>query len=168
MKAKSKSLASLKYNQCGIMLLEGMIAILIFSLGILALVGMQAFTLNHTSQTKYRLDASFVANKLIARMWADTDASMTQYRNGGTLFAGWFTPELNAYLPPGRSDATVTVTSFTATPCLSNTAVSIPVTGFNVSVRIQWRAPNEADALPAHAYQVLTTIVRNPIPCSTT
>ncbi len=163
MKTKSKSLTSIKHRQRGIMLLEGMIAILIFSLGILALVGMQAFTLNHTSQTKYRLDASFLANKLIGRMWADTDANMAAYQNGGVQFVGWFTPELNAYLPPGRSDATVTVTPFVATPGLK-TGSSVPtaVTGYNVNIRIQWRAPNEDDALPAHAYQVLTTIVRNP------
>ena len=162
MKTKSKSLTSIKNRQRGIMLLEGMIAILIFSLGILALVGMQAFTLNHTSQTRYRLDASFLANKLIGRMWADTGANMTAYQNGGVQFVGWFTPELNAYLPPGRSDATVTVTPFVATPGLNSAGVTTPVTGYNVSVRIQWRAPNEDSALPAHAYQVLTTIVRNP------
>ena len=66
------------------------------------------------------------------------------------------------YLPPGRSDATVTVTPFVATRGLNSAGVTTPVTGYNVSVRIQWRAPNEDDALPAHAYQVLTTIVRNP------
>lgn len=162
MKTKSKSLTSIKRRQRGIMLLEGMIAILIFSLGILALVGMQAFTLNHTSQTRYRVDASFIANKLIGRMWADTGANMAAYQNGGVQFVGWFTPELNAYLPPGRSDATVTVTPFVATPGLNSAGVTTPVTGYNVSVRIQWRAPNEDSALPAHAYQVLTTIVRNP------
>ena len=162
MKAKSKSLASIRHSQRGIMLLEGLIAILIFSLGILALVGMQATTLNHTSQTKYRLDASFLGNKLIGRMWADTNANMASYQNGGVQFGSWFTPELNAYLPPGRSDATVTVTPFAATPGINAAGVLTAVTGYNVNIRIQWRAPNEDDALPAHAYNVLTTIVRNP------
>lgn len=162
MKPSTKALGSKRHNQRGIMLLEGLIAILIFSLGILALVGMQATTLNHNSQTKYRLDASFLANKLIGRMWADTDANMTLYRTGGAQFTSWFTPELNNYMPPGRSDAIVTVTPFAATPGLNAAGLPTAVTGFNVNIRIQWRAPNEDDSLPAHAYQVLTTIVRNP------
>jgi type IV pilus assembly protein PilV len=162
MKALSKKLTSIKHSQRGIMLLEGLIAILIFSLGILALVGMQATTLNHTSQTKYRLDAAFLANKLIGRMWADTNANMAQYQNGGAQFVSWFTPELNAYLPPGRSNATVTVTPFAATPALNATGATVAVTGYTVNINLQWRAPNELDTLPAHSYRVVTTVVRNP------
>ena len=162
MNASSKKFVSIKRSQHGIMLLEGLIAILIFSLGILALVGMQATTLNHTSQTKYRLDAAFLANKLIGRMWADTNANMALYQNGGTQFVNWFTPELNAYLPPGRSNATVTVTPFAATSALNAAGVTVAVTGYTVNINLQWRAPNELDTLPAHSYRVVTTLVRNP------
>lgn len=150
-----------KRNQRGIMLLEGLIAILVFSLGILAIVGMQASTLAHTSQAKYRTDAAFLANKLIGQMWAETNANMSQYQTGGAKFSSWFTPELDNYLPPGRNSATVTVSPFAATPGLNATGGVVAVTGYTVNIDIQWRAPSESNSLPAHSYRVVTTIVRN-------
>jgi type IV pilus assembly protein PilV len=145
--------------QRGVMLIEGLIAILIFSLGVLAMVGLQAASINHSSQAKYRIDASFVANKLISQMWVDTNANMNAYATGGAKFTTWKTQELEAYLPPGRSNATVTVTPFAATQQLIPGAP--PVTGYNVVVTIQWRGPNEADSVAAHSYQVEAQIVRN-------
>lgn len=58
-------------SQQGIMLLEALIAILIFSLGILALIGLQAQSIRNSSEAKYRADASFLANQLIGYMWSD-------------------------------------------------------------------------------------------------
>jgi type IV pilus assembly protein PilV len=58
-------------SQKGIVLLEALIALLIFSMGILALVGLQAAMIKNTSDNKYRADASFLAQERIGRMWAD-------------------------------------------------------------------------------------------------
>jgi type IV pilus assembly protein PilV len=58
-------------SQHGIMLLEALIAILIFSLGILALIGLQAQSIRNSSEAKYRADASFLANQIIGYMWSD-------------------------------------------------------------------------------------------------
>lgn len=144
------------HSQRGIMLLEGLIAILIFSLGILAVVGMQATTIGHTSQAKYRVDAAFLANKLIGQMWADAPANRATYATGGARFNIWKTQELEAYLPPGRSSATVSVVSFVPTQPVAPAAV---VSGSRVTIQIQWRAPNEADSVPAHMYQTSTEII---------
>jgi type IV pilus assembly protein PilV len=56
--------------QAGVMLLEALIGILIFSLGILSLVALQATSIQLTSDAKYRTDASLLANRLIGQMWA--------------------------------------------------------------------------------------------------
>jgi type IV pilus modification protein PilV len=77
--------------QKGVMLLEALIAILVFSLGILAMVGMQAVAIGHSGQAKYRADASFAVNKLFAMMWVDTDANMNQYATSGARFTTWKT-----------------------------------------------------------------------------
>lgn len=53
----------------GVMLLEALIGILIFSIGILALVGMQATSVRQVSSAKYRTDASLLANDLMGQMW---------------------------------------------------------------------------------------------------
>lgn len=147
--------------QRGIMLLEGLIAILVFSLGILAMVGMQAVSIRHTSQAKYRADASFIANKLVAQMWVDSNANMPLYATGQASFTNWLTNEVQANLVGGRSTATVTVTPFVATSVSSSVAAAPPVQGFVVDITIQWRAPSESDSLPPHTYRTRTQIVRN-------
>lgn len=80
---KAKSLR--RYSQSGAMLLEALIAILIFSLGILAVIGLQAQSIRNSAEAKYRSDASYLANQLIGRMWADR-ANLAGYahRPGGT------------------------------------------------------------------------------------
>jgi type IV pilus assembly protein PilV len=55
--------------QRGATLLEAMVGILIFSLGILALVGMQALAIKQVTDAKYRADASFFANQIIGELW---------------------------------------------------------------------------------------------------
>lgn len=57
--------------QNGVMLLEGLISLLIFSLGVLAIIGLQASTMKATTQAKTRIDASLIANQRIASIWVD-------------------------------------------------------------------------------------------------
>lgn len=53
------------------MLLEALIAILIFSFGVLGLVGLQASMVKSTSDAKYRSTANYIAQQRIGEMWAD-------------------------------------------------------------------------------------------------
>ena len=53
-------------RQQGVMLLEALVAILIFSIGILAIVGMQASAVRAVTDSRSRSEASFFANQLIA------------------------------------------------------------------------------------------------------
>ena len=55
----------------GSVLLEALVGMLIFSIGILALIAMQAEAVRNTAEAKYRNDASYLANQIIGRMWAD-------------------------------------------------------------------------------------------------
>jgi type IV pilus assembly protein PilV len=50
-------------TQKGAILLESLIAMLIFSMGILALVGLQAAMVSNTSDAKYRSVASYLAQQ---------------------------------------------------------------------------------------------------------
>jgi type IV pilus assembly protein PilV len=58
-------------QQHGSALLEALIAILIFSMGILALMGLLASSIKSSSDAKYRADAAYLANQLIGQMWVD-------------------------------------------------------------------------------------------------
>ncbi len=60
-------------TQSGVVLIEALVAVLIFSLGILALVGLQGAMIKNTGELKYRADASFIAQKRLGRMWADPE-----------------------------------------------------------------------------------------------
>ena len=67
---KQKSLPY-RVTQQGVVLVEAMISILIFSVGILAIAGLQAAMVKNTTDSKFRADASFIAQKAIGEMWSD-------------------------------------------------------------------------------------------------
>lgn len=87
-------------RQQGFLLLEGLIAILIFSMGILALIGMQATSIKQASDAKFRVDASYLANQIIGRMWVDDNATLASNYNSpaGTQYLAWRS-EVQAALP---------------------------------------------------------------------
>lgn len=64
-----------KRSQGGMMLLEALIGILIFSIGILALVAMQARSVNVLADAQYRIEAVNLANRVLAQMWVNADRS---------------------------------------------------------------------------------------------
>ena len=71
-KTSNKSHGAAK-NQQGSVLIEALISVLIFSMGILALVGLQTAMLKNTSESKYRAEASFIAQQRLGEMWANPD-----------------------------------------------------------------------------------------------
>lgn len=81
----NRSSFSLK-PQRGVALLEALISVLIFSIGCLALIGLQAMALKSNADAKYRADAAYLANQLISQMWVETPADLGTYahRDGGT------------------------------------------------------------------------------------
>jgi type IV pilus assembly protein PilV len=81
-------------RQRGVMLIEALLGILIFSLGIMALIGLQAQSIRNSSEAKYRADASFLADQIIGRIWAGRytagnvfDPTPFQHRPGGAICA---------------------------------------------------------------------------------
>ena len=120
-------------GQRGATLLEALIGILIFSVGILALVGMQALAIKHMSDAKYRSDAAFFANEIIGQMWVNrTSLGSYAYAGSGTPPAsidGWVTSIQNAL--PG-------VTAAANRPIIT-------VAGTTVTVTVLWQLPGGGD-----------------------
>jgi type IV pilus assembly protein PilV len=116
-----KTQKSLK-SQAGVMLLEALVAILIFSLGIIALMGMQAASIAQVSQAKYRTDASYLANQIMGKIWTD-QANIASYAAGG-------------YAGRATWDTLVSKT-------LPNGAGAIAVVGRQVTVTITWQQPDD-------------------------
>lgn len=72
----------MRRGQSGVALLEALVGILIFSIGILALMGLQAQSIRNTVEAKYRNEAAYLANQIIGQMWVDR-ANLAAYDTGG-------------------------------------------------------------------------------------
>src|SRR5450631_2255786 len=66
-----RSTMHLRQAQTGAYLLEALIGILIFSFGILGIVGLQAQAIRITNDAEMRAEAIYLANSLISQMWTD-------------------------------------------------------------------------------------------------
>jgi type IV pilus assembly protein PilV len=109
-------------SQAGVMLIEALVAILIFSVGVVAVMGMQAVSIEQVSQAKYRTDASYPANQIVGKMWVD-QANIPSYATAGyTGRAAW--------------GAVVAST-------LPNGTGTIVVNGTLITITINWKLPNE-------------------------
>ena len=133
------------------MLLEALIGILIFSAGIIGLIGLQAASIRSTSEAKFRTDAAFLANKVISQMWVDNNAALpaTYAGTGGTGGPGY-----TAWLAEVAS-------SSTGLPGVTGANSPTIAVGANnvVTVTVRWQKPG--DQL-VHQYVTTTQIVANP------
>lgn len=70
--------------QQGVALLEALIGILIFSFGIIGLIGLQASMLKGTTTSQYRSEASYIAQQQVGMMWADP-CNLAAYSTGAPV-----------------------------------------------------------------------------------
>jgi type IV pilus assembly protein PilV len=136
------------------MLLEALIAILIFSIGILAIVGMQATAIQDLGEAKYRTEASFLANQVIAQMWGGigTDPNQVSTNLANYAYSGSGSP------PPAIADWVGNVES--TLPGAPDFPPTIVVGADNsVTVTVRWRAPRETgEKAPPHSYKTVAYI----------
>jgi len=127
-------------HERGSMILEVMIAILIFSFGVLGLIGLQATSMRSTTEAKQRIDASMLVNQRIARMWTEP-ANLDSFER--TLTAGGSSTdhdqELIDLFPNGSS---------------LTTEVNVDV----ATVTVTWRLPGQA---ADSTYQAIARIREN-------
>jgi type IV pilus assembly protein PilV len=139
------------------MLLEALVAIVIFSFGVLALVGLQAVAVKVTSDAKYRSDAALLANQLIGQMW-------TSDRTQATLQTNFSSPSgvgYQAWAGSGSTPASGTVMqALPGAQATPPTVVIAPVTATAVptslvTITIFWQPPNDPDQ---HRYVTVAQI----------
>ncbi len=99
----------LKSAQQGVVLLEAMISILLFSIGVLAIVGLQAAMIKNTADSKYRADASYIAQQRIGLMWSDPD-NLVNYLEEDTDISNLLPGGTRTVTQPVASQFTVTIT----------------------------------------------------------
>jgi type IV pilus assembly protein PilV len=119
------------------------VAILIFSIGVLALIALQVTSVRQSSNAKYRSDAALLVNRLIGEMWVSdrqTTTLQTNFNTGGAQYATW-AAAVQAQLPAGAASAPTVVVAADG----------------QVTVNVFWKAPNEQPSDPQHSY---TTVAR--------
>ena len=105
-----------------------LIGMLIFSIGILALLGMQAISMRATIDSKYRSEASFLANEIVGNMWSDP-GNLATYDTTSCTAAGcsaWVT-KVGTRLPNATGGNAPTIT----------------VSGRQATVIVLWQRPGE-------------------------
>jgi type IV pilus assembly protein PilV len=113
------------------MLVEVLVAALIFAFGVLGIVGLQAYMAQAQTQGKFRADASYLAQELIGRIWSDLP-SAAQYSSANCAARpaclAWRT-KAQAMLPGSTFNVAVT-------------GVGTPITSYSVVITINWRTPD--------------------------
>jgi type IV pilus assembly protein PilV len=131
-------------EQHGSVMLEGLIAILVFSFGVLALVALLGVSVKDSSNAKHRTDASLLANQVIGRMWASdktNTALVASFANAsGAEYLAWKTKVIDT-LPGAGIAANL--------PTIAIDADS------QVTVTVRWQLPG---ASTAHNYVAVTRI----------
>lgn len=124
-------------HQRGFMLIEALVAILVLSIGVLGLVGLQASMIRAQTAASYRSTAAFLASEVRGALWADVP-NVANYDTSASCASlarckAW-TDKVAASLPNGVGTI--------------ETASGI------VTITVKWSLPNEE----THTYATSTAV----------
>jgi type IV pilus assembly protein PilV len=122
-------------TQRGALLVEALVAIVVFSVGVLGNVALHAQAMRHVGEAHYRSEAAALAQSVLARMWAEDPAGLAaRYGDGhGTgydAFAG-----LARRLPGAQLSGNAPEVRIEAGPSAASR---------RVTVVLRWQAPGES------------------------
>ena len=121
--------------EAGGFLLEALIALLIFLVGILCVVATQAHSLRAVNDAHYRAEAAYLASRLLAQMWADNQ-SILKIKYDSTLGG----PGYSAF----QSEVgTLPGASLKSPDVVFDDALAPSANSNFVAITVYWRAPGE-------------------------
>ena len=142
------------HKQSGIVLIEALIGILIFSLGVLAIIALQTVAISSQSDAQFRVEAANFANRLLGDITLNVDrSSAANLQTSLAAFEHRRTGEdCNAFT--GTDSANAIVTNWLASVTAAGTGlpggttamqqVRITTGTFNqVRITVCWRGPND-------------------------
>lgn len=123
----------------GIVLIEVLIALLIFMFGVLGMVGLQASVTRAQTDSKFRADASYLAGEMMGRLWSDAGnvANYDSSKCASTDQCTAWQSKVTASLPNGSGSVTVDSSS-------------------NATITVTWTGPDNL----TRSYTSHTTIVK--------
>jgi type IV pilus assembly protein PilV len=139
-RARNRRVSFRAHGERGSILIEALVAMLIFLLGILGLIGLQSAMTREQTESKVRTEAAFLADEVVSRMWGDL-TNVAAYSGGGcagqTQCREWMI-KVAQVLPAGVG------------------AVLVDSSTGDVEVTITWKVANGQ----AHKYVTHTTVVK--------
>ena len=143
---------TIQKSQGGVVILEVLVSIVIFAVGVLGIVGLQAVTAKAGINARFRTEAAALSDELVARAqtWTNMTTLETNFTGttatggtatGGTEYQSWSNDRL-ARATTGLPSAQATVT-FPAPLAVT------PGAGVLMTVEISWQAPG-GDSRSSH------------------
>ena len=131
----------------GVVLIEALVGIMIFTIGVLGLVGLQAAMIKTNTQASYRAEAAQLAEELVNRMWLDT-GNLASYADNSRCKAlpacnQWLT-RVAARMPGGVEPSIVTGADG------------------RTDIVITWITPGETAADARHTFRTGTAVSPQP------
>lgn len=158
-------LAIINGRERGVALIEALVAIVVFAIGVLALVGLQARSVGDVSESRYRSEAAYLANQLIAQIMTDPQ-NIANYVTPGAL-------TVNSRLQPWVNDVVNRLPGASAYPPIVAVVPGTPIpwppqpgtflTPSTVTVTVRWAPPGtRPGATATHTFVATSVISRNP------
>ena len=138
------------HAQRGAFLLEALVALLIFSFGVMAMAGLQTRAARHFNEAQYRANAAELAQATIASMRASDPATLAARFDPSAGSANWLALQGQAKRLPGVND----VQNLPAIQIIDGPTT----TSRQVSLSIFWQTPGD---LTAHRYTASAVIATN-------
>jgi type IV pilus assembly protein PilV len=126
----------LKQSNSGMVLLEVLISLLLFSFGVLGLVSVQVVATQNSVNSQDRAVASILANDMVSQMWIKNSSSVAS-----------ITGEVNAWKLRVHDSV------------LSNATGDVTDVGGLATITVTWKAPSKSGA--DHVNQYVTSVFVN-------
>jgi type IV pilus assembly protein PilV len=162
-------------SQTGVALLESLLAILVFSLGILTVIAIQAASVKMAADAQLRTRAVLLADQLVGTMWTsgyEVDDLETHFKTGGDKYREWLT-YVQATLPgitvsdtppdPDEDLDALAAAALQPTVKIDTLALgSQPKKRFaTVTITLYWKTPSMKPDEEPRRHIVTTQITRN-------
>ncbi len=148
-------------HQSGGLLIEGLVAMMIFSVGIVGLINLQTFANKAAAEAVYRSEAAMLANDLISRMWAsdrgNAAALQTAFQSlNGPSYQNWAwrgTANTGTAIAPAAGTVYGTLPGASANPPTVDIVIVPPVnpagtSSLQVTITMRWIAPSDIKENP--------------------
>lgn len=142
-------------TQAGSFILEAIISLMLFAVGLLSMLALSGHALNQVGQSKARNDASYIAGELISEMWVSASVNLTTW----TTRLQTAIPEATGTVYMATCDCVETDAS-TGNVCTTAATGTVAIANPQaVTICIAWT--DRKDPTAPRRYQTSSTITRN-------